>query len=215
MNKKRFKKIYLEITNSCNLSCSFCIKNRRVIKYLSLEEFKIYSLIYNRAIASLMKDAIVEDTKVEVINNDGTTSKELVTIQDLVKNAVHTYALESYENIVITDLDDCAVELLDYKVADKGMFIYDISIDPSFKYYTSQMVFENSPLAERFIESAPKKEGSSELDPDYYIPYAQFELDGAYYRIVKFVQYGDTAGYRETDLTYAGTLIVNAGNPVS
>ena len=154
-------------------------------------------------------------SEVEVINNDGTTSKELVTIQDLVKNAVHTYALESYENIVITDLDDCAVELLDYKVADKGMFIYDISIDPSFKYYTSQMVFENSPLAERFIESAPKKEGSSELDPDYYIPYAQFELDGAYYRIVKFVQYGDTAGYRETDLTYAGTLIVNAGNPVS
>ena len=41
MNKKRFKKIYLEITNSCNLSCSFCIKNRRVIKYLNLEEFKI------------------------------------------------------------------------------------------------------------------------------------------------------------------------------
>lgn len=41
MSKKRFKKIYLEITNSCNLACSFCIKNRRAIKYLSLEEFKI------------------------------------------------------------------------------------------------------------------------------------------------------------------------------
>ena len=41
MSKKRFKKIYLEITNSCNLSCSFCIKNRRHIKYLNVDEFKI------------------------------------------------------------------------------------------------------------------------------------------------------------------------------
>lgn len=39
-NKKRFKKIYVEITNACNLACSFCIKNRRVIKYLSIDEFK-------------------------------------------------------------------------------------------------------------------------------------------------------------------------------
>lgn len=37
--KKRFKKIYIEITNACNLSCSFCIKNQRHIKYLSVDEF--------------------------------------------------------------------------------------------------------------------------------------------------------------------------------
>ena len=41
-----------------------------VKKYLSLEEYKIYSLIYNRALASLMSDAVLEDTKVDVINND-------------------------------------------------------------------------------------------------------------------------------------------------
>lgn len=37
-------------------------------KYLNAEEFKIYSLIYNRALASLMSDAIVEDTKIEIHN---------------------------------------------------------------------------------------------------------------------------------------------------
>lgn len=41
-----------------------------VKKYLSLEEYKIYSLIYNRALASLMSDAVLEDTKVDVVNND-------------------------------------------------------------------------------------------------------------------------------------------------
>lgn len=38
---KRFKKIYIEITNSCNLNCSFCIGNRREKKFMSFSEFKI------------------------------------------------------------------------------------------------------------------------------------------------------------------------------
>jgi len=36
----RFKKIYIEITNACNLSCPFCIKNKRKIKYLTLDDYK-------------------------------------------------------------------------------------------------------------------------------------------------------------------------------
>ena len=34
------KKVYIEITNNCNLDCSFCIKNERTNKFMSLEEFK-------------------------------------------------------------------------------------------------------------------------------------------------------------------------------
>ena len=36
-----YKKIYLEITNNCNLSCDFCIKNKRVNKFMTYGEFKI------------------------------------------------------------------------------------------------------------------------------------------------------------------------------
>lgn len=36
---KRFKKIYIEITNHCNLSCDFCIQNKRKPKSISIEEF--------------------------------------------------------------------------------------------------------------------------------------------------------------------------------
>ena len=35
----RFKKIYIEITNTCNLSCSFCIQNQRKPKQMTIEEF--------------------------------------------------------------------------------------------------------------------------------------------------------------------------------
>lgn len=35
----RFKRIYIEITNTCNLTCSFCIQNQRVPRRLSVDEF--------------------------------------------------------------------------------------------------------------------------------------------------------------------------------
>ena len=38
---KKFKKIYVEITNICNLNCSFCSKDKREKKELSLKEFEI------------------------------------------------------------------------------------------------------------------------------------------------------------------------------
>lgn len=39
--KKRFKKIYIEITNRCNLNCSFCGKNKRDYRDMSLSEFEL------------------------------------------------------------------------------------------------------------------------------------------------------------------------------
>ena len=36
----KIKRIYIEITNICNLSCSFCSKHHRKNKMLSLDEFQ-------------------------------------------------------------------------------------------------------------------------------------------------------------------------------
>lgn len=36
----RFKRVYIEITNTCNLACSFCIQNSRIPRRMSVEEFK-------------------------------------------------------------------------------------------------------------------------------------------------------------------------------
>lgn len=35
----QFKKVYVEITNKCNLSCDFCIKNKRLNKEITIDEF--------------------------------------------------------------------------------------------------------------------------------------------------------------------------------
>ncbi|HOI26073.1 MAG TPA: radical SAM/SPASM domain-containing protein [Paludibacteraceae bacterium] len=35
----RFKKVYIEITNVCNFSCSFCFKSKRAKRFISPEDF--------------------------------------------------------------------------------------------------------------------------------------------------------------------------------
>jgi radical SAM protein with 4Fe4S-binding SPASM domain len=36
----QFKKIYIEITNQCNLSCSFCLKSKRPRRFMEVAEFE-------------------------------------------------------------------------------------------------------------------------------------------------------------------------------
>lgn len=36
----RFKRVYIEITNICNLTCSFCAQNQRVPRRMTIEEFE-------------------------------------------------------------------------------------------------------------------------------------------------------------------------------
>ena len=36
----RFKRVYIEITNVCNLNCSFCLPHHRENKSMSFNEFK-------------------------------------------------------------------------------------------------------------------------------------------------------------------------------
>ncbi len=38
---KKYKKIYVEITNSCNLTCPFCAKSKRPKEFITIDNFKI------------------------------------------------------------------------------------------------------------------------------------------------------------------------------
>lgn len=38
--KEKFKKIYIEITNVCNLSCEFCPKTKRPVRFMTVKEFE-------------------------------------------------------------------------------------------------------------------------------------------------------------------------------
>lgn len=154
--------------------------------------------------------------EIEITHKNGTIEREKIPIYDIVRNAIHTYAQEPYENIVITDLEDCSVELLDYRAKNADLFIFHILNDPlTFNpsapdsydgTYTSQMVFEGSELYDTILAGY---EANGKVDGSY------IQDEGNWYQIVKHITYGDTAGYRLTDLTYAGDLIFSAGAAIT
>lgn len=37
---KKFKKFYIEITNICNLSCSFCPETKRTPEFMDIQHFE-------------------------------------------------------------------------------------------------------------------------------------------------------------------------------
>ena len=54
----KFKKIYIEITNICNLKCSFCSKSNRVLKELTTDEFE-----------EIIKSGNASDTSFNIFKN--------------------------------------------------------------------------------------------------------------------------------------------------
>jgi hypothetical protein len=91
--------------------------------------------------------------KLELKHEDGSVEFEHILIYDIIRNAIHEYALEPYENIIINDLEDCSVELLNYMVKNKKMIVYESRLkDATDGYYTGNIAFEGSQIYNAFYE---------------------------------------------------------------
>lgn len=149
-----------------------------------------------------------------------------IPIYQIVRNAIRTYAHEPWHNIIINDVDDCAVELIQYKLKDRKLYILETSTTADFEDYASQMIFGNTDESvgyqlEKIMISNVEDENGEIVQKTTYETLVR---DGSIYylaknncwiRVVKVVGYSDTAGYRSTELTYAGELIVDAGQSVT
>lgn len=162
--------------------------------------------------------------RIDVKNRlDGTLRKEPVDIKTMITEAVHVYANEPYENIILNDLDDVAVELLDYKIENQSCFIYDVGEEVSRKIINSQPIGDPIDYTGHYDTNVAfsKEEVFNFLLSHYtegiegiIIP---TPFNNKYLRIIKYLRYGDTAGYRRTDLIYPsedGSLIIDAGGTI-
>lgn len=52
--------------------------------------------------------------KIDITNEDGTITREYYPIKEIILHAVHEYAQEGWQNIIVNDLDDYGLELLEY-----------------------------------------------------------------------------------------------------
>ena len=147
-----------------------------------------------------------------------------IPIKTIIREMIHTYALEPYHNIIINDLEDCGFELLEYR-GEKPLYLW---------YDTISNEYVNAWLDGNKKCWSIAKEGE-EKDPEYTlntIPHydnriklndeVKIDPTEVYFNqtskklyTISKVEYGQTIGYRMTDLVYAGDLISNIGETLT
>ena len=127
---RKFKQIYVEITNVCNLNCSFCPKNSRAKRFMSTEEFDLItneiSPLTNTICLHLMGEPLLHPNLKEILEisskknlgvyltTNGTLIKqnlELLKLGFIKKISVSLHSYEANDNLVSLDkyLEDILV----------------------------------------------------------------------------------------------------------
>ena len=161
----------------------------------------------------------------EQIPNTNRYDKYDIPIKTIIREAIHEYAQEPYSNIIINDLNTCGVELIAYRAHNNPIYVYEMINGDSV---IQQMCFENSDIGNALATGTDKKTGK----PIYQtikttvngkvVETKKYQGDGYTvhyndrdYKILKRADYGETIGFRATDLTYAGDLIASVGESVT
>ena len=147
--------------------------------------------------------------KTKYYTKDILLRQDSLKLKDIIKEAVHEYGKELYHNIIINDLDNYGLELLEYR-GDKPLYLL---YDEAAQIYTQMVIDEDFSIGDGYtISTCPQYNNAIDsLNDGRYI----FTLeDGKEYSATK-VEYGATAGYRTTDLTYPGDLISSVGESLT
>lgn len=159
--------------------------------------------------------------------------QRLVPIKDIIRGAVHKFAKEPMHKILINDIPDYGIQLLQYN-SESPMWIFideesnqviNTSLDGTKIIY----LLERNDKGKLEISKKESKVRlinleSNELnnlsqgfyaggsDPSYF----SFYSNGAkpFFSVAK-IEYGQTAGYRQTEITYPGDLILKQGEALT
>ena len=170
-------------------------------------------------------ESSIDFGQIEEESADGTWEIRKIPIPEIIRNMVHTYGGEPYWNIIINDLDTYGLELLEYRY-DVPMFLYreyksilydNVILGGETRPCEVYSVVDGEPGEyERSTTLDKLKPTELELLVDNFTGVASpklIKMDDVFYYVAK-VEYGQTAGYRTTDLVYAGDLLANVGENV-
>lgn len=160
-------------------------------------------------------ESSVDFGTIEEEDKDGNWTIRNLPISEIIRNAVHVYGGEPYHNIIINDLDTYGLELLEYRL-NNPMYLYRKTDELIYKNILFDSSKECSVNGVATTLGELKNEALEKLvDPLVGVDKPlTVTMDGGEYYVAK-VEYGQTAGYRETDLTYAGDLVANVGESLT
>ena len=147
-----------------------------------------------------------------------------IPIPDIIKNAIHAFAGEPLSNIVLNDIDNYGLELLEYR-GDKDHPMYmprrvdtgevsNMTTNGNQEYYKTMDCSENNKIkvSDASIVYYDRTGESTNIPTSVWAK--DSENNSIEYNIIKIV-YGETAGYRRTELTYPGELVANVGEALT
>ena len=149
------------------------------------------------------------------------TNLKKIPIKEILYYSLQTYAQEPYQNIIIKDLDETAVELLEYRGTQPLYLLRNVETG-TFENYTAYG--DTEAKREDNGESILLKElKDTELDTRVKLGAEInenalkicFDNNPSISYTVGKIENGDAAGYKLTNLTYAGDLIINAGSSLT
>ncbi len=160
----------------------------------------------------------------------GKTTTKKYLIKNIIREAVHEFAHEPFHNIIINDIDDEGLELLQYNYSKPMYLLNDVKADVvtqftlNAKQGTYYKLNEDYTLDGRTVTFEDNdfefdtRNSLLESKPTYfttieYLPHDTTTPCERPYTCIKAEQ-GDTIGYRNTDLVYAGDLISSVGESV-
>lgn len=158
-----------------------------------------------------------------------------IPIKEIIQNMVHQYGGEPLHNIIINDLPDYGLELMEYRY-DVPMYLYRSKYklnenNEPMRDEDGNLIFGGPVYDNATLDGTIKCIVDNELTSLEKLPITNFEMlvdplagvtqpensisiENNDYIVAK-VEYGQTAGYRQTPLTYAGDLIANIGESVT
>lgn len=146
-----------------------------------------------------------------------------IPIPDIIKNVVHVYGKEPFHNIIINDLDTYGIELLEYRY-ETPMYLYRGFEGEYPKSTYDNAILENGSKQWKLsidgelisLADIPNAHLDKLVDELVGVedPLPVYDSDNNKWIIAK-ISYGQTAGYRSTELTYAGDLIGNVGESLT
>ena len=167
---KKFKKIYIEITNVCNLKCTFCPDTKRKKEFMEVESFKkIISKIknYTNLITLHIKgepllhpkfDEIVKNSEIPInVTTNGTLllqNKEALSNKMIRQINISLHSLDKNLGMNTKDYIEKIFEAIDY-ICEKNSNIYI-----SYRLWNLKTINENSQNYEilKVLESKYKVE---------------------------------------------------------
>ena len=170
-------------------------------------------------------ESSVDFGAIEEEDANGVWTIRKIPIAEIIRNAVHNYGGEPFHNIIINDLDTYGLELLEYRY-DIPMYLYR---EPNSNIFNNALI-ENK-ITKCYIQNedgtfSTESYSLSEIPIENLDMLVEDAIGVSNPRLVKFdndarewivakIEYGQTAGYRETDLVYPGDLIANVGESLT